>query len=310
MSTEQQEATEAVKQVQCATELPIGTKAGAGFTSLGRCLQQARLSMGYSIQQVASEMHLDVRFIEFIEHDRLKELGAPVFVKGHLRRYARLVKVDDTLLQGLYESLRDPPLATDPIPVSMNSMPQPRRLVPNWGLWAAASVFVVISTASMLNKLNISSDLQASLKTPVNNVSNPVGIHKSPLQDALLETPHSSEKHGVVIASVAPVAAANAHGSDEIAAAHPMAPGHVALTLKFSGDSWTEIYDANKHAVMYEMGHENTVREVSGLAPLNVVLGSAPQVGLQVNGRLVTIPGKRVSASVARFMVDATGAIN
>ncbi len=312
MSKEQQEVADAIKQVQDAVELLPGTKSSAGFTSLGKCLQQARLKAGYSVQQVASEMHLDAHFIEFIERDRLKELGVPVFVKGHLRRYARLVNVDEALLQGLYDSLRDPPVAVDPIPINLSSIQQPRKLLPNWTLWAAA-VFVVVSAGTVLNKLNSSGDLQASNQSSVSTVksTHTIKMNKSPLTEDTELSQAQPEKHAVVLASAAPVAAANAHESDEVADTHRMvAPGHVALTLKFSGDSWVEIYDANKRSVFHDMGHNSNVREVEGVAPLHVVLGSSSQVTVQVNGRAAVIPAGRVRSSVARFMVDATGGIN
>src|SRR5690349_11993037 len=178
MSTEQQEVTE---ELQHVAVLANGAGSSAGFTSLGKCLQQARQQAGYTPQQIADEMHLDVKFIESVERDRFKELGAPVFVKGHLRRYARLVNLNEALLQGLYESLRDPPVAVDPIPVSMNSIPDVRRLVPNWAMWVAAGAFVVVSVGTMMNRLNSRDDLQAAANPLVAVKSYAENIAKSPL---------------------------------------------------------------------------------------------------------------------------------
>src|SRR4051812_14053300 len=118
MSTEEQQVTE---QVDHAAELAKASSSNSGFASLGKCLQQARINSGYTVQQIASEMHLQASIIDLIERDCFEELGAPVFVKGHLRRYARIVNLDETLLRGLYDSLDDPPQNVDPIPVSMNS---------------------------------------------------------------------------------------------------------------------------------------------------------------------------------------------
>ena len=307
MSTEQQEVAQ---ELHHPTVLSNGPGNSAGFASLGKCLQQARVQAGYSVQQIASEMHLEPRFIELIERDRFRELGAPVFVKGHVRRYARLVNVDEALFQGLYASLRDPPVAADPIPVSMNSIPVSRKLVPNWALWTTAAVFAVISVATMVNKLNAPADIQASVKQPAIAKSRTGNLDRSPLSEsATVET--AVNKSGVVLASVTPVATANARESDEVVDAHrAVLPGHVALTLTFSGDSWVEVYDANKRSVFQELGHNGDVRDIEAVAPLRVVLGSAPQVVLHVNGHVTTIPAKKVMASVARFSVNAEGVIN
>jgi len=316
MSTEQQEV---VEKVQCAAELSAGTKTSAGFASLGKCLQQARIQAGYTVAQVASEMHLESKFIDFIEHDRFRELGAPVFVKGHLRRYARLVNVDEALLQGLYESLRDPPVAADPIPVSMNSVPEQRKLVPSWMLWAVASVFVVVSIVTMMNRLVAPGDVYATTKTSTPlSVQGPeqAGAAIKPVAQIVGESaardPLLPSKSTVIIASAAPMATASANeSSDEVSSApQKMVPGHVALTLSFTGDSWVEVYDANKRSIFQTMGHNANVHNVDGVAPLRVVLGSAPQVNVQVNGRAATIPVRRIASSVARFTVDANGVIN
>jgi len=311
MSTEEQQVTE---QVHYASELTSGTKASSGFASLGKCLQQARINAGYSVQQIASEMHLDPSIIDFIERDRFKELGAPVFVKGHLRRYARIVDLDEGVLRGLYDSLNDPPTSVDPIPVSMNSVPEPRKVVPNWLLWTAASLFVVVSAGTVVNKLGASVEVPAH-STKITNSST-----VSPLQQVVVAPTSepvvslaAEAKPASLLASVAPISMATAHESSDEAPAHSqraLPAGHVAVTLRFTGDSWVEVYDANKRMLLQDMGHNSNVHEVAGVAPLRVVLGSAPQVELAINGRAASIPAKRVTSSVARFAIEANGVIN
>jgi cytoskeleton protein RodZ len=306
MSTEEQQVAE---QVHYAADLTSGTKASSGFASLGKCLQQARINAGYSVQQIASEMHLSPSVIDFIERDRFKELGAPVFVKGHLRRYARIVNLDEGVLRGLYDSLNDPPQSVDPIPVSMNSVPEPRRMVPNWLLWAAASLFVVVSAGTVINKLGASVDMPVHTAKIINN-SSPVVQ-----QSAVTSTSASAveSRPAALLASVAPISVATAHESSDETIVHAqqaLPAGHVAVTLHFTGDSWVEVYDANKRVLLQDMAHNTSVHEVAGVAPLRVVLGSAPQVELAINGRAVSIPAKRITASVARFAIEANGAIN
>jgi len=314
MSTEKQEVAKGFQpsEMQKVATLSGSTTNSTEFTSLGKCLQQARIQAGFTVQQIASEMHLEPKFIDFIERDRFKELGVPVFVKGHLRRYARLVNVDETLLQGLYESLRDPPVAVDPIPSCINSVHRPRKIVPSWSLWTAAGLFVFISIGTAVNKLS-SPDSGQPLVVQVASENAHTNIAKSPLSEQLplVATSSSVSQSPMVLASVAPVAVANARESDD--ATNPprvIAPGHVALTLRFSGDSWVEVYDANKHSVFQEIGRNTNIREIDGIAPLRVVIGSAPQVAMQVNGRNVVIPTKRVTSSVARFSIEANGVIN
>jgi len=49
------------------------------------------------------------------------------------------------------------------------------------------------------------------------------------------------------------------------------------------------------------------VRSVSGTAPLRVVLGNAPGVALEVNGRTAALPGNLTPDSVLQFVVSRAG---
>ena len=57
----------------------------------GERLRAARLSMGYDLAKIASELHLTANVVETLEADRFQDVGARVFVRGYLRNYARVV---------------------------------------------------------------------------------------------------------------------------------------------------------------------------------------------------------------------------
>lgn len=59
----------------------------------GQRLRRARELRGMSQEQVATELHLSLRYIQAIESDHYVELPEPAFVKGYMRRYAQLVKL-------------------------------------------------------------------------------------------------------------------------------------------------------------------------------------------------------------------------
>ena len=54
----------------------------------GAELARERERQGLTEQQVAEQLNLDVSVIHWIENDDFAALGAPVFAKGHLRRYS------------------------------------------------------------------------------------------------------------------------------------------------------------------------------------------------------------------------------
>lgn len=67
----------------------------------GERLRAARLSMGYDLAKIASELHLTMPVVEALEADQFDDIGVRVFVRGYLRNYARIVgmPVDSILRQ-------------------------------------------------------------------------------------------------------------------------------------------------------------------------------------------------------------------
>jgi cytoskeleton protein RodZ len=78
------------------------------------------------------------------------------------------------------------------------------------------------------------------------------------------------------------------------------------VRLLFTGDSWTEVYDARGARLMFAMGSEGRTRTLSGVPPLRVTLGSVSAVSLEVNGEAVAIPREEGRES-SRFVIEASG---
>ena len=79
------------------------------------------------------------------------------------------------------------------------------------------------------------------------------------------------------------------------------------LTLKFSSDSWAEVYDAAGQRLFYDVGAASSAHTVKGPAPLRVVLGNAAGVAVEYNGRRALIPASNQPDGSARFMINAHG---
>ena len=79
----------------------------------GERLQAARIKKGLSLEDVASRMHLSPSILEAIEENDFDEITAPIFVKGYLRAYARIVSLgeDEMIHQYVdFYSEEDPPI--------------------------------------------------------------------------------------------------------------------------------------------------------------------------------------------------------
>ena len=84
----------------------------------GALLRRERERRALSVQQSAEDLHLDPWVIEAIEADRFQALGAPVYARGHLRKYAVRLGLSGDDVIARYEALQDRPVETDPIPTA------------------------------------------------------------------------------------------------------------------------------------------------------------------------------------------------
>ena len=81
----------------------------------GERLQAARIQKGISLDDVAKRMHLSTSIVEAIEDNHFEEIAAPIFVKGYLRAYARIVSLDEDDMIDQYidfYSGEDPPISS------------------------------------------------------------------------------------------------------------------------------------------------------------------------------------------------------
>ena len=79
------------------------------------------------------------------------------------------------------------------------------------------------------------------------------------------------------------------------------------LTLKFSSDSWAEVYDASGQRLFYDVGAASSAHTMKGPAPLRVILGNASGVAVEYNGRPAAIPAGVRSDGSTRFVINAHG---
>lgn len=94
MGSEKTMSTQPVSKLVCKP-----CKSHQGGISPGQILQRARISKGMTPEEVASSLHLSVRWIEDIEKDQFAYAPAVTYIRGYLRAYARLLAVQvDTVL--------------------------------------------------------------------------------------------------------------------------------------------------------------------------------------------------------------------
>ena len=73
-----------------------------GGVGIGARLRAARERRGLTVLQAAEKLHVDARVLEGLEVGNFEPLGAAVYVRGHLRRYAELIGESPAELLDLY----------------------------------------------------------------------------------------------------------------------------------------------------------------------------------------------------------------
>jgi len=120
----------------------------------GGMLRVERERRGYSVQHVAEELHLDIRVIEALETNRFEALGAPVYARGHLRKYATLLGLSPATVLARYEALGGTPPDPTPVPAVMAvPLRVERRRVSKLPLWIAAAIVIVAGLAWLVFQL-------------------------------------------------------------------------------------------------------------------------------------------------------------
>jgi cytoskeleton protein RodZ len=111
--------------------------------AIGQTLRTARERTGLAVRQAADRLHVDAAVIEALEDGRFAALGAPVFVRGHLRRYAELLGEPDAPLQARYAALQEASIAPDLTRLPKRVAPVVQRSTRRWPLILLASLLVL-----------------------------------------------------------------------------------------------------------------------------------------------------------------------
>ncbi len=301
--------------------------AAPGVETPGALLKRERERRALSVEQAAEDLHLDPWIIEAIEANRFQALGAPVYAKGHLRKYATqlALPVDDIVAR--YDSLQDRPSVIDPIPLAIAApVPQPRRS--HKGIVMTVGGLVIVAVLTWVVIEFVGPLLNKSSSAPV---ATAVPAVPAPVEVAPATAPVAADSTSVASVPAEPSAPAQQPPISEVVApsistppaqSRPAAPveaqamssstaaapteGALQVRLRFSGDSWTEVYDAQGARLMFAMGTAGRTRTITGVPPLQFTVGSVSAVTMEVNGEPVAIP-RRDGRESTRFVIEADG---
>jgi len=279
----------------------------------GLKLKAERERRGLSAQKAADEMRLDRWVIDALEADDYQRIGPTVYAKGHLKKYAALLGLPAAEILAGFESRapsRAAPAAAGPSMLlsSRDDSPSSAGLSP---LQIAACVAVALALGVLWWR-PWHSRAKAPSAPAVAAAPRAVPADK-PIESGIVSSATASP--AMARDNSAPVGALGVAAEPAIAnaadapAAPPPGAGRARLRLSFSADSWVDIHDASGKRTFAGNGLANSVKTISGLAPLRVYLGAGSGVQLEINDRAVAIGPQFFAGDVARFEAGADGVL-
>jgi cytoskeleton protein RodZ len=292
--------------------------------SAGALLRSAREAAGMTIDAVAQQLKLAPRQVRALEEGDYTHLPGRTFVRGFMRNYARLVRLDAEMVLGALpagtatSNLDSPPLhATAPTIGELPTSESPRH---GWTRWAIPlTLIAIIGATAAWEWLHPAADVPrtgANKETPAaperGKRSTPE-IIGTPLPNPVAPPPPAIVAPAPAAPAAAPdmASATVSSGAPAQAAQNPQqaeaplatASAEAPLMLGFRDYSWTEVKDRSGRVLLSRMNPGGTTQAVSGSPPLNVIIGNAADVTLTWKGQRIDL-APYTRGNVARFTLE------
>ncbi|HEY4127738.1 MAG TPA: RodZ domain-containing protein [Gammaproteobacteria bacterium] len=297
----------------------------SGGVMSGKELQAAREARGLSVHQLAVELHVSDAMINAMERGEYSALGEPVFVRGHLRNYARALGLAEAPVLAAYDQTQNKPqtptlVASVPHTAGIGMSPRAR----DWSTRTATAVFVLVliglAVSWWLRRPEIP-DTQPMATAPAAATAVAPTVSTKPMT-ALTDLADSATAQ-----KPAKAAASSISKNSSVAAARPAAKPAATAThaavlqptpvvpvadrdlthVKFilGAASWVEVYDNNGKRLFYDLAPAGDNLELSGAGPLQVFLGNAPGVSIELEGAPFDLKPFLRSDNTARFKLGS-----
>lgn len=271
-------------------------------SGVGETLRAAREARGLSIQDAAQQLRLMNRQVAAMEAEDFASLGQPVFARGFVRNYARMLGLDDAAILRAMGGAQ-------PEPVEVSATP-PLVLPGKWftsGWLIAGMVLLLLFTVLPIGLYAwLSSDAE-EVTRPITRavpatapVTSPPGVSVSQSPD-----PATANSGAEIIASTLPPIGASAQSETDAGTGEPAAPvpSQGEMRFEFAEDAWLEVKEGTGQILYRKMNPKGNTLVLTGQLPLDLVIGNAMHVRMTYQGRPLDL-APYISANVARFSLE------
>jgi cytoskeleton protein RodZ len=266
--------------------------------SFGSWLRHQREARSVSMREIADNSKISLRYLEALEQDRFDVLPAPVFARGFLREYARVVGLNPDEVVNLYlvaieERSEGNRRVERPKPIRAESRSgSPSSL--GYGLLLGLAVVLFVGIAALLSFLaerRRGTPTESKLVAPATMASRAPESAPPPVVVPVAEPPAGAEAAAPPDAGVAaPESSGTADaGSAAATAGAPTTPGPFRVVLNFSQDCWMEsVVDGNRRTSELKAGGETVQIEAFDVVVLT--LGNSHALTVEVDGVPYPLP--------------------
>jgi cytoskeleton protein RodZ len=264
-----------------------------GDATPGSVLALARREHNLSVVDVARHLKLSPAQVEALEAGAYERLPGPVFVRGFLRNYAKLLGIDPQPLLRSIDSQSAQPAITDRRTHAPQVVMEDRPA--RWPLYTGLVAALIVGVLAVY-EFGFNEPPQPAPSAAAESSAAPAA------DPAQVQSP--AETAGPVAVASAPLSAAAtaqsptldvqpAPAQADAAAVAPPArkarPGERELYFKFDEDSWVEVRDRDDRVVFSRLNQAGTEERVNARPPIKLVVGNAHGVRLNYDDQPVDL---------------------
>jgi cytoskeleton protein RodZ len=274
----------------------------------GPQLAAAREGCGLSVADVARQLKLSPWQVEALETDNYARMPGTVFVRGFIRNYARLVKLDPAALLTPAPPQFSSPTHAAPELSPLIEIPFRSGRAIKWRKYAIAAMLLLVPVAifefyrgdvtevAVKSRPIVLPQPQVVTEEPVEQTSVPA--QASATNDAA-DKPARTESdlpRGEKTLAGKPLPAVRTATAEHN-------PGEHLVKLKFEREAWVEIRDRSGRRIFSQLNPAGTEQAVSGQPPLTLVVGNAAGVRVTHNDQSVDL-APYIQIDVARLTLE------
>lgn len=247
----------------------------------GQILRETREARQLSRADVAETLRFSVRQVELVEADDYEALPGATVVRGFVRSYAKLLKLDPA---PLLDSLQVK------VPTAVSDVRPPQYI---GEAEAGSAVGRAVTNALPWSKVLAGGVLVAAVML-VGYFLHASGMFTSAAPKATASAPVTAP----VVAAPTPVTQPPVPVTDEA-----VLPPPSALVVEFDGHSWIEVKDGLQKVVFVGEYTKGTRQVIEGQAPFQLWIGKASNVRVMFGDRVVDLK-PHTREDVARLSVE------